>query len=100
MEHEFSFGTFHQEKQDCLFRRFLDPGNFPLKRAENSSVPFTFKRNFSETFCKWLVGINQQAIAHISRNFDQKSTDHFEIDLWTDMLSKLLLTMAHIGEDL
>lgn len=34
------------------------------------------------------MGINQQAIAHISRNFDQKSTDHFGIDLWTDMLSK------------
>ena len=38
----------------------------------------------------------------MSRNFDQKSngTDHFGFDRWTDMLSKLLFTMADIGEDM
>ena len=48
------------------------------------------------------MGINQQAVTHISCNFDQKSngTDHFSFDLWTDMLSKLLFTIVDIGEDL
>ena len=64
MEREFPSGTFHQEKQDCLFRRFLAPGNFPLKRPEKSSVPFTFKRNFSETFCKWLTTHGHQSISY------------------------------------
>ena len=49
MEHEFPFGTFHQEKQDCLFRRSLAPGNFPLKRPEKTCSNYfqtKFFRNF------------------------------------------------------
>lgn len=64
MEHGFPFGTFHQEKQDCLFRSFLAPGNFPLKRPEKSSVPFILKQNFSETFCKWLTTQGHQPTSY------------------------------------
>lgn len=36
LEHESSFGTFRQEKQDYHFRPFLSPGKFPMKRPEKS----------------------------------------------------------------
>ena len=36
MEHEFPFGIFLPEKQDYLFRCFVAPGNFPMKRPKKS----------------------------------------------------------------
>ena len=46
LEHESSFGTFRQEKQDYHFKRFLAPGNFPMKRPEKSCSIY-FETEFS-----------------------------------------------------
>ena len=49
MKHEFSFGTFRPEKQDCLFRCSVTPGKFALKRPKKSCSMY-FPTRFSRKF--------------------------------------------------
>ena len=79
MKHEFPFGTFRPEKQDCLFRCSVTPGKFALKRPKKSCSMY-FPTRFSRKF--WIM-VNNLTVLYIPVT-SSRSSSCFNIAVSTE----------------